>query len=281
MPEMMRQVAQQNNRLLMLLEQITGNQEATTQRSAPEKILESLASNIKEFHFDPENGLTFDRWFSKYEDLFRQDGRSLDDAAKVRLLLRSLSVPVHEKFLNYLLPSHPRDFTFDDVVAKLKQIFGQQKSLFSKRYDCLKLEKSEADDFVSYAGIVNRQCEDFELQKLTVDQFKSLVFICGLKSTKDADVRTRLLSKLESDQADTINLEGLVTECQRLSNLKHDTALVEKKPTSSAVQAVRHSRKQPSYQQKSSADGKTPPSPCWQCGAMHFVKDCQIGRAHV
>ncbi|XP_062714108.1 uncharacterized protein LOC134290899 [Aedes albopictus] len=210
MPEMMRQVAQQNNRLLMLLEQIT-------------------------------------------EDLFRQDGRNLDDAAKVRLLLRSLSVPVHEKFLNYLLPSHPRDFTFDDVVAKLKQIFGQQKSLFSKRYDCLKLEKSEADDFVSYAGIVNRQCEDFELQKLTVDQFKNLVFICGLKSTKDAD-------------------------CQRLSNLKHDTALVEKKPTSSAVQAVRHSRKQLSYQQKSSADGKTPPSPCWQCGAMHFVKDCQFSK---
>lgn len=183
MPEMMRQVAQQNNRLLMLLEQITGNQEATTQRSAPEKILESLASNIKEFHFDPENGLTFDRWFSKYEDLFRQDGRSLDDAAKVRLLLRSLSVPVHEKFLNYLLPSHPRDFTFDDVVAKLKQIFGQQKSLFSKRYDCLKLEKSEADDFVSYAGIVNRQCEDFQLQKLTVDQFKSSSAVSNRRRT--------------------------------------------------------------------------------------------------
>ncbi|XP_062538266.1 uncharacterized protein K02A2.6-like [Armigeres subalbatus] len=240
--DMMRQMAQQNSQLLILLEHFTGNQqEAPPQRSAPEKILESLASNVKEFHFDPENGLTFDRWFSKYEDLFRQDGRDLDDA------------------------------------AKLKQIFGQQKSLFSKRYDCLKLEKNETDDFVSYARIVNRQCEDFELQKLTVNQFKSLVFICGLKSAKDADVRTRLLAKLESDQADTINLEGLVTECQRLSNLKHDTALVEKKLTSSTVQAVRHT-KQPNNQTKSSADGKSPPSPCWQCGAMHFVKDCQFSK---
>ncbi|XP_055632916.1 uncharacterized protein K02A2.6-like [Toxorhynchites rutilus septentrionalis] len=243
-----------------------------------QKILESLATNLKEFHFDPENGLTFDRWFSKYEDLFRQDGRSLDDAAKVRLLLRSLSVPVHEKFLNYLLPSHPRDFTFDEVIDEMKQIFGQHKSLFSKRYDCLNIEKNEADDFVTYAGIVNRQCEDLELQKLTVDQFKSLVFICGFKSSKDTDVRTRLLSKLESDQAETINLAGLVTECQRLSNLKHDTALVEKKPTSSAVQAVRQSKKQPNNQMKSSADIKTPPSPCWQCGAMHFVKDCKFSK---
>ncbi|XP_062556763.1 uncharacterized protein K02A2.6-like [Armigeres subalbatus] len=206
--DMMRQMAQQNSQLLILLEHFTGNQqEAPLQRSDPEKNLESLASNVKEFHFDPENGLTFDRWFSKYEDLFRQDGRDLDDAAKVRLLLRSLSVPVHENFLNYLLPSHPRDFNFDDVVDKLKQISGQQKSLFSKRYDCLKLEKNETDDFVSYVGIVNRQCEDFELQKLTVNQFKSLIFICGLKSAKDADVRTPLLAKLESDQVDTINLE--------------------------------------------------------------------------
>lgn len=192
----------------------------------------------------------------------------------MRLLLRSLSVPVNEKFLNYLLPSHPRDFTFDQVVEKLKAIFRQQKSLFSKRYDCLQLIKSEADDFVTYAGVVNRQCEEFELQKLSVNQFKSLVFICGLKSAKDSDVRTRLLSKLESDAADT-NIEGLVTECQRLSNLKHDTALVEKKHSSSAVQAVRQSKtKSSSYSKSSTADSKVPPSPCWQCGSMHFVKDC-------
>ncbi|XP_062704672.1 uncharacterized protein K02A2.6-like [Aedes albopictus] len=223
MSEVMRQMAIQNNRLMALLEQVTGGTQPA-QRSAPEHIIESLSSSIKEFHFDPENGLTFDRWFSKYEDLFRQDGRNLDDPAK--------------------------------------------------------LSKNEADDFVTYAGIVNRQCEEFELQKLSVNQFKSLVFICGLKSAKDTDVRTRLLSKLESDTADT-NIEGLVTECQRLSNLKHDTALVEKKHSSSAVQAVRQFKKQGQKQSNATipdGNGKLPPSPCWQCGAMHFVKDCQFSK---
>lgn len=82
------------------------------------------------------------------------------------------------------------------------------------------------------------------------------------------------MSKLESDAADT-NIEGLVTECQRLSNLKHDTALVEKKHSSSAVQAVRQSKtKSSSHSKSSTADSKVPPSPCWQCGSMHFVKDC-------
>ncbi|XP_062713933.1 uncharacterized protein LOC134290755 [Aedes albopictus] len=238
MSEVMRQMAIQNNRLMALLEQ----------------------GRDTEGHN-------------------RQDGRNLDDPAKVRLLLRSLSVSVHEKFLNYLLPSHPRDYTFDQVVEKLKTIFGQQKSIFSKRYDCLQLSKNEADDFVTYAGIANRHCEEFELQKLSVNQFKSLVFICGLKSAKDTDVRTRLLSKLESDSADT-NIEGLVTECQRLSNLKHDTALVEKKHSSSAVQAVRQFKQGQKLSKATMQDGngKLPPFPCWQCGAMHFVKDCQFSK---
>ncbi|XP_062711283.1 uncharacterized protein K02A2.6-like [Aedes albopictus] len=262
------------NKLLLLLDRLTTNQAAPgnlPSRNTPEQIIESLSATIKEFHHDPAAGMTFARWFSKYEDLFSADWRELDDAAKIRLLLRSLSVPVHEKFLNYLLPRHPRDFTFEEVVKKLKSVFGHQQSQFNQRYDCLR--KNEADDFVTYAGIVNRQCEDFELNKLTIDQFKGLIFVCGLQSSKDADVRTRLLSKLEADTAATVNLETLVTECQRLSNLKHDTALVEKKQPSSSVQAVRQPRQPKSAGSQHSSE-KTPRTPCWQCGAMHFVKNC-------
>ncbi|XP_062557163.1 uncharacterized protein LOC134222027 [Armigeres subalbatus] len=125
--QLMKQMADQNARLLLLLEHLANPQavSATAQQSA-EQIVESLSSAIKEFHYDPTVGMTFDRWFSKFENLFRADGRGLDDQAKIRLLLRSLSVTVHEKFINYLLPQHPRDFTFDQVVAKLKVIFGQQ-----------------------------------------------------------------------------------------------------------------------------------------------------------
>lgn len=187
--------------------------------------------------------MTFDRWFNKYEDLFRADGRELDDAAKIRLLLRSLSVPVHEKFTNYLLPQHPRELTFDQVVQKMKVIFGHQKSVFSKRYDCLRVVKNDADDYVTFAGIVNRHCEEFDLANLTIDQFKALIFICGMQSSREAEVRTRLLSKLESEAGREINLEVLITECQRLSNLKHDTALVEKQGNSS-VHAVQQHKQQ-------------------------------------
>ncbi|XP_058456714.1 uncharacterized protein LOC131434084 [Malaya genurostris] len=264
------------NKLLLLLDRLTSTQaipEPHVPRNTPEQIIESLSVTIKEFHHNPAEGMTFDRWFSKYEDLFSADGRELDDAAKIRLLMRSLSVPVHEKFLNYLLPRHPRDFTFEEVVKKLKSVFGLHKSQFSQRYDCLRIVKNEVDDYVTYAGIVNRQCEDFELNNLTIDQFKALIFICGLQASKDADVRTRLLSKLETDAAAMVNLETLVTECQRLSNLKHDTALVEKKQSSLSVQAVRQPKQQKLASSHHSSE-KTPRTPCWQCGAMHFVKVC-------
>ncbi|XP_053699045.1 uncharacterized protein K02A2.6-like [Sabethes cyaneus] len=236
--ELLKQMADQNTRLLLLLERLSGQPAtpAVSKRSV-DQIVESLSSTIKEFFYDPAAGMTFDRWFNKYEDLFSADGRELDDAAKIRLLLRSLSVPVHEKFTNYLLPQDPRDFTFDQVIQKLKVIFGQSKSLFSKRYECFRVVKCDADDYVTYAGVVNRYCEDFDLANLTIDQFKALIFVCGLQSSKETEVRARLLSKLESDAGKETNLEVLITECQRLSNLKHDTALVEKN-TSSSVQVI-------------------------------------------
>lgn len=278
--QLLKQMAEQNTKLLLLLERLSIPQAspAANQKRSADQIVESLSSAIKEFHYDPATGMTFDRWFNKYEDLFRADGRELDDAAKIRLLLRSLSVPVHEKFTNYLLPQHPRELTFDQVVQKLKVIFGQQKSLFSKRYDCLRVVKNDADDYVTYAGIVNRQCEEFDLANLTIDQFKALIFICGMQSSKEAEVRTRLLSKLESEAGREINLEALITECQRLSNLKHDTALVEKQISSSVHVVKQHKQHQTTKPPKADSTNATfspvPRSPCWQCGTMHFVKDC-------
>ncbi|XP_062711755.1 uncharacterized protein LOC134289631 [Aedes albopictus] len=72
-----------------------------------EKIIESLASGIQEFQFDPDNGLFFESWYSRYEDVFKEDGQLLDDAAKVRLLLRKLSTTVHERYVDSILPKHP------------------------------------------------------------------------------------------------------------------------------------------------------------------------------
>lgn len=192
-----------------------------------EFLLESLANTMVEFHYDPDSddGL-FDVWYSRYADTFSQDACKLDDASKVRLLLRKLDTRAHSRYANFILPKKPKDNDFEESVTKLKEIFSRRTSLFNKRCKCLQFIKPESDDFIAYAGAVNRLCEDFKLSSLKENEFKALIFVCGLRSHRDSEIRTRLLSKLETDAA-TLTVDTLATECQRLLNLKQDTALIE------------------------------------------------------
>ncbi|XP_019542999.2 uncharacterized protein K02A2.6-like [Aedes albopictus] len=250
---------------------------AAPNQQNPEHTLEALSSNISEFVFDPENGVTFEKWFARYTDLFESDARHLDDAAKVRLLLRKLDTTSHSRYLNYILPRLPRDVTFDDTVSTLKKIFGEQTSLFRRRFQCLQLSKSEGDDIITYGGRVNRACEDFDFANLTIDQFKCLVFVTGLKASKHADIRARLLTRMEHERPDApVTLQTLIDEFQQLVNLKADTSLIEHPASSkAAVHAVSEKKRssdapRPSFK----PEAKSPKTPCWQCGQMHFVKEC-------
>ncbi|XP_055604595.1 uncharacterized protein K02A2.6-like [Uranotaenia lowii] len=219
-----------------------------------EKINESLATGIQEFRFDPDGGIFFDSWFARYEDVFRQDGQHLDDAAKVRLLLRKVDSQFHERYLDSILPSHPRDFDFETTVTKLKRLFGRQKSLFNARS-------------------INKNCEAFQLNRLTSDQFKALRFICGLQSPRDADIRARLISKVEAEESAPLaedcqlTLDKLVDECHKLHNPKQDTQMVEKKDP--LINAVSLHSKPPEQKTK-----KVPKTPCWLCGDFHYVREC-------
>ena len=57
--------------------------------------------------------------------------------------------------------------------------------------------------------------------------FKCLIFIQGLTSPSEKEVRTRLLTKLEQDQK--ITLQSLAEKCQCILNLGADTAKVEER----------------------------------------------------
>ncbi|XP_058449340.1 uncharacterized protein LOC131429298 [Malaya genurostris] len=178
----------------------------------PEMILDSLANNIKEFRYDPDGNITFAAWYGRYDDLFEQDAARLDDEAKVRLLMRKLGSAEHERYVSYILPKSPKDYKFSDTVEKLKTLFGAAESVISKRYRCLQVTKQPTDDYVTYACRINKTCVEFELSKLSEEQFKCLMFVCGLKSEGDGEIRTRLLAKIE--ERDDVTLEHLSEDCQ-------------------------------------------------------------------
>ena len=75
------------------------------------------------------------------------------------------------------------------------KIFGEQSSLFNTR--CLKLIKKDCEDYTTFTSTVNRYCERLQLNEITLDMFKCLIFIQGLTSLSEKEVHTRLLTKLE------------------------------------------------------------------------------------
>ncbi|XP_055527996.1 uncharacterized protein K02A2.6-like [Wyeomyia smithii] len=198
---------------------------AIPQTINPEQVLESLSTNISEFCFDPENGTTFEKWFARYTDLFEH---SLDDAAKVRLLLRKCGTSSHSRYVNYILPKLPKEVAFAETVKTLVKIFGRQTSVFHKRYQCLQLVKSEADDIITYGGKVNRACEEFEFKVLKIEQFKCLMFVCGLKAHQS---ETSFPHRSETAES-PVTIQILIDEFQRVVNLKSDITMIEQ-PSSS------------------------------------------------
>ncbi|XP_065090781.1 uncharacterized protein K02A2.6-like [Ochlerotatus camptorhynchus] len=264
-----------NQQALMrqIYQQLATTQLAVKNLSRDESVLDSLSSNMAEFVYDKDNGHTFDAWFSRYVDLFDKDAGKLDDAAKVRLLLRKLSPPEHERYNSFILPKLTREFTFAATVEKLKSLFGATVSTFQRRYNCLQTTKEDSDDYLAYSCKVNKTCVDFKLSELTEEQFKCLIY--GLKSKQEAEIRMRLINKL--NESVDLTLQQIVEQCNSLVNLKQDTVMVES--CSSTVKAVAYPKRTTSKRQSPSDcsnNREQPKTPCWSCGGMHYNKDCRF-----
>uniref|UniRef100_A0A5S6QAU4 RNA-directed DNA polymerase n=1 Tax=Trichuris muris TaxID=70415 RepID=A0A5S6QAU4_TRIMR len=229
---------------------------------------------------------------SRYEDIFMVECDQMDDAAKVRLLLRKLNTAAHQKYVNFILPKKPSDFTFTETIKSLKDMLNRQRSLFSIRYQCLKLSQRESDDFITYASVVNRECDKFQLNALTEDQFICLVFVSGLHSPEDSEIRLRLLNKMETDP--NVTIQALTEECRRIASLKQDAILVEGAAQTADEQFINavtkktlKPRKNWSNRKGTSANRSAhnpslpakPKTPCWLCGTMDFVRNCSF-RSH-
>ncbi|XP_041786375.1 uncharacterized protein K02A2.6-like isoform X2 [Anopheles merus] len=301
---MQQQMAHQQELLTTLMQRSTPG---LSSESPVETTLDFIARQISEYKYEPEENRTFTAWYARYEELFEKDALHIEDAAKVRVLLRKLSTSEHEHYMNFVLPKHPGDFSFAETVTKLKALFSAKETILSKRYKCLKIVKTQSEDFMSYACRVNRACEDFELKAMTENQLKALVFVCGLKNENDFEYRTRLLNTIEKHAE--ISLEQLSTECQGIINLHADSAMIEdsenrkvaairKWPSANSKFLPKANGNQQRFQNGSQQrfqngsqqrfqngsqqhlqnggglSGIKPKTPCWYCGMQHWVRDC-------
>ncbi|CAH8612477.1 unnamed protein product, partial [Dicrocoelium dendriticum] len=69
------------------------------------------------------------------------------------------------------------------------------------------------------------ECQKIKLMSLTEDQFECVILVCSLHSPKYAEIRTRMLGRLEQDSE--VALQNLFAEAERNRNFKRETYLLE------------------------------------------------------
>ena len=122
------------------------------------------------------------------------------------------------------MPKQPVEINFEESIGILTKIFWDRTSLFNVQWNCLNLVNCDDNGFVNYIGIINQECEMFKLNELTSNSFKCLIFVQGLTSKKDAEIRSRILTKLEMDSK--LTFQKIAEESQHMVNLKLDTARI-------------------------------------------------------
>ncbi|KAK5967138.1 hypothetical protein GCK32_011308 [Trichostrongylus colubriformis] len=133
-------------------------------------VMAALSNRIEKFIFDTEADMSFSKWFSRYKEVFSEDGKQLTESSKVRLLCETLDSVAFDKYQWHVLPRDVSQIGFDETVEALKQLFDHKTSLFiTSPVQCLKLEKSDAEDYLSYTGRVNEFCEKAKIPELDSD----------------------------------------------------------------------------------------------------------------
>ena len=61
-----------------------------------------LVSRLPQFTYVPEDGLTFENWFARHEDVITSDARNLSEADRTRLIVSKLDSRV--RFKAHIMP---------------------------------------------------------------------------------------------------------------------------------------------------------------------------------
>ena len=185
----------------------------------------TVLNTLNDFIYCPESNQTFAMYFRRYEYLYNIDYSNWLDQKKIHLLLSKLGAAEHDKFVDNILPQKTRDLTFTETVKLLTELFSPKTSLFHKQWKCLNLTKKDDEDYLTFSSVVNKHCDEFKLADLSADDFKCLIFVQGLVSTKDTEIRRRILNKLESEP--NLTLKKLAEDCQRIISVKKDSRDIE------------------------------------------------------
>ncbi|EYC34033.1 hypothetical protein Y032_0001g21 [Ancylostoma ceylanicum] len=91
------------------------------------------------------------------------------------------------------------DMCFTKWFLRYKDVFVEDAKQLTESARGQELEKSDAEDYPVYTSRVNEFCERAKIHDLDCDGTKCLLWIFGLKSQREAEIRQRLIAVLDKE----------------------------------------------------------------------------------
>jgi hypothetical protein len=173
---------------------------------------------------DLESASHFEDWLKRFELSLQCVAPGMNDKDKAMVLATKLSTDAFAEFRKSCLPKDVTEFSYEETVTKLRLLFTKQRSLCADRYDCLRLSRKEGEEFMSLINRCKAAVKRFQFEKLTSEQFSSLILLSALKAPNDEPLRARILQKLSTD-ADQVRFEDIITDCVNFLSTKADCRL--------------------------------------------------------
>nr|CAD2177603.1 unnamed protein product [Meloidogyne enterolobii] len=198
------------------------------------ELYSKLVGMIGEFSFDLTSGMTFESWLGRHRSYFEEEGKTLPESSKVRLLLSKLGPEEYAQIERKMLPTKLSEMKFDELCSELVKEFSDHRSKLLKRFEALNVKCSALQDIVEFGNVVNAQCERLPSDATSVRQV-------AMKSVE---------SKSERGQA--VTLKEIIEECRAyMANKSEALYLVKEKisevkkevPVVNTVQKVKYCEK--------------------------------------
>ena len=267
-------------RFLQLLQSIQPQTNAVTAVEGKSDLLPELMREITQFNYDPESGTPFSTWIGRFEAVLGNHGMQLSDHDKTGALLSKLDLETYNSYTDHIMPRTPGSLSYEETKEVLEDILGDKISVFRRRIDVMRLAIGNLT-FRKLRSTINRMVALAQFDSLTKENFKCLIYISELQGTKYADIRTRLLSKLEKQEGCT--LADLVNESESIIGLKKDSDLVD-----DTIHHVVNAVQRGNQRKKNRQDLPSKENPrastkgaCFLCGSLlHLKKDCPQNDCH-
>nr|CAD2184736.1 unnamed protein product [Meloidogyne enterolobii] len=194
------------------------------------ELYSKLVGMIGEFVFDLTSGMTFESWLGRHRSYFEEEGKTLPESSKVRLLLSKLGPEEYAQIERKMLPTKLSEMKFDELCSELVKEFSDHRSKLLKRFEALNVKCSALQDIVEFGNVVNAQCERAEMA-LSIEELKILIFISGLPSDATS-VRQVAMKSVESksERGQAVTLKEIIEECRAyMANKSEALYLVKEK----------------------------------------------------